>query len=29
LRDLGLRLQPTEDVIHETVTNFKEWGLLD
>jgi len=29
LGDLGLRLQPTEDVIHETVTSFKEWGLLD
>ncbi|KAH9534830.1 hypothetical protein CY35_17G024000 [Sphagnum magellanicum] len=29
LRDLGLRLQPTEYVIHETVTNFKQWGLLD
>ncbi|CAK9867222.1 unnamed protein product [Sphagnum jensenii] len=29
LRDLGLCLQPTEDVLHETVTNFKEQGLLD
>ncbi|CAK9867220.1 unnamed protein product [Sphagnum jensenii] len=29
LRDLGLHLLPTEDVIHKTVTNLKEWGLLD
>ncbi len=29
LRDLGLHFQPLEDVIHETVNSFKEWGLLD
>jgi nucleoside-diphosphate-sugar epimerase len=29
LRDLGLHVQPIEDVIYETVASFKEWGLLD
>jgi hypothetical protein len=28
VKDLGLNFQPIEEVIHETVTSFKEWGWL-
>jgi hypothetical protein len=28
VKDLGLNFQPIEEVIHETVTSFKELGWL-
>jgi hypothetical protein len=28
VKDLGLNFQPIEEVIHETVTSFKECGWL-